>query len=143
MERERVTVQEAARRLGISESAVRKRVQRQQIEYEREEDGRLFVYLDRGETGRDEVRDAVQDRYITSLEEQIAYLREQFAAERETNRENRRLLAAALERIPPQLEAPPEERESAEGPSEASGSGGVPREAESGVSRPWWRRWFR
>ncbi len=58
-------------------------------------------------------------------------LREQLAAEREANRENRRLLLAALERPVRELEAgegkdPPEE---SEGPRERS-------------SRPWWRRLF-
>ena len=56
-----------------------------------------------------------------------------------------RLLSAALERIPPQLEAPQEARESPqtveEEPERAepySATGG----AEEGVRRPWWRRVF-
>jgi hypothetical protein len=40
--------------------------------------------------------------------EMIATLREQVQAERQAHAETRRLLAAALERIPPQLEAPRE-----------------------------------
>jgi hypothetical protein len=55
-----------------------------------------------------------------------------------------RLLSAALERIPPQLEAPQEARESPrtaeEEPERAeprSDVGG----AQEGVRRPWWRFW--
>ena len=44
---------------------------------------------------------------VESLQDQVKYLREQLDAEREATRENRRLLAAALERIP-ELEAPPD-----------------------------------
>ena len=39
----RLTVAEAADRLGISEASVRKRVQRGQIPHERGDDGRVFV----------------------------------------------------------------------------------------------------
>ena len=57
--------------------------------------------------------------------------------------EHRRLLAAALDRIPPQLEAPAEPPQKVEeGPGDAqphSDSG----EAHEGVQRrPWWRRMF-
>ncbi len=43
---DRVTIQEAARRLGISEGAVRKRVTRGTLEHDKEESGRVYVYLD-------------------------------------------------------------------------------------------------
>ena len=48
----------------------------------------------------------------------MRFLERQVEEEREANRENRRLLAAALERIPPQIEAPREEREAPESASE-------------------------
>jgi hypothetical protein len=101
------------------------------------------------------------DALIATLEGQIEDLREQVRSERQAHAEARRLLAAALERIPPQLEAPSEPRESPEspGPTETSteGSGGPQRAAEEPerteplsatpgpqerVSRPWWRRVF-
>jgi DNA-directed RNA polymerase specialized sigma24 family protein len=44
LERERVTVQEAARQLGITESAVRKRLQRGLLGYDKEADGRLYAH---------------------------------------------------------------------------------------------------
>ena len=59
----------------------------------------------------------------------------------EPDRENRRLLAAALERIAPQLEDPPEPSESAtegEAMRSSSACGG----AQEGAQRPWWWRMF-
>ena len=52
----RLTVAEAADRLGISEAGVRKRVQRNQIPHERGDDGRLFVWLSPSETRHAESR---------------------------------------------------------------------------------------
>jgi hypothetical protein len=45
---DRLTIQEAARRLGISEGAVRKRVARDSLDNDKGEDGRVYVYLDAG-----------------------------------------------------------------------------------------------
>jgi len=42
----RVTIREAASRLGVTEAAVRKRIQRGSLGKERGEDGREYVYLD-------------------------------------------------------------------------------------------------
>ena len=42
----RVTIREAAARLGVSEAAIRKRVQRGSLDKEMGEDGRVYVYLD-------------------------------------------------------------------------------------------------
>ena len=57
---------------------------------------------------------ATEDRgeLVETLRREDEYLRRQLDQATERDRENRRLLAAALERIPPQLEAPAEERES-------------------------------
>jgi hypothetical protein len=57
-----------------------------------------------------------------------------------------RLLSAALERIPPQLEAPSEARESPQ-TVEDEPEGAEPRAATEGTQegvqrRPWWRRVF-
>jgi hypothetical protein len=56
-----------------------------------------------------------------------------------------RLLSAALERIPPQLEAPQEARESpqtVEEEPERAEPDPATRETQEGVQRPWWRRWW-
>ena len=56
-----------------------------------------------------------------------------------------RLLSGALERIPPQLEAPQEAAVSTETVEDTS-KGEEPHrgteEPQEAVRRPWWRRWF-
>ena len=52
-----MTVDEAARHLGLTVDAVRKRIQRGQIAYEKDEAGRVRIILDEGETLQDESPD--------------------------------------------------------------------------------------
>ena len=130
MERDRVTVQEAASRLGISESGVRKRVQRGQIDSSREEDGRVFVYLDSGETGADSVPDPVPDRYVERLEDEIAYLRE------ESRRKDEIIMQQAVTMRA--LTAGPGEAETVETEEEPPES---TEGSETTAQRPWWRFW--
>jgi hypothetical protein len=42
----RVTIREVAYRLGVTEAAIRKRIQRGSLEKEPGSDGRVYVYLD-------------------------------------------------------------------------------------------------
>jgi DNA-binding Lrp family transcriptional regulator len=138
MERDRVTVQEASRRLGISESGVRKRVKRRQLD-STNEGGRVFVYLD--SVGTEAVPDSVPDKYTARLEDEVAYLREMLRREQEINAmhaSNMRALSAP--------ESSPEPRESPT-PSPQASEGTRPsperEEAETGTQRrPWWRGWF-
>ena len=128
----RLTVVQAADQLGISEGAVRNRIKRGTLRAEREA-GRVYVLL-AGAASRDRPADE---------SELVAVLREQLAAERQAHAEARRLLMAALERIPPQLEAPQEARESpqtAEGEPERTEPRPATGEAQEGAQRPWWRR---
>jgi hypothetical protein len=72
------------------------------------EGGRLYVLLNTDPTpDPDRPHGRTHDR----TSELIATLQEQLQVERQAHSEARRLLAAALERIPPQLEAPSEARE--------------------------------
>ncbi len=122
---ERLTLRQAAARLGVSESAIRKRVERGTLRSDKGADGRRYVYLD---TGADTVADVSApssatgepDALISAKDETIATLRDQLEAERQAHAEARRLLMAALERIPPQLEAPRESPETAAEPSEGA-----------------------
>src|SRR4051794_9433802 len=104
--------------LGISSDAVHKRAKRGVLESEKGSDGRVYVWIDildedldnlddgpdniDTEGKHEHVEEARRDRdgLIDSMQDQIEYLRQQLDKEREANRENRRLLAAALERIP-------------------------------------------
>jgi len=118
----RVTVAEAAVLLGISEGAVRMRVKRRTLASTRES-GRLYVLLNTDPTTEPErPHDGAHDR----TSELIDTLREQLEAERQAHAEARRLLAAALARIPA-IEAPSEPRESPQTVEEEQGRASPPR----------------
>jgi hypothetical protein len=153
---ERVSVPQAADHLGTTVDAIRKRVQRGTIPHEKDAAGRVWILLDTGRPRQDTIQDTIQDTtgqrqdgesgpLISEMRGRIEDLREQLEAERQAHAEARRLLMAALERIPPQIEAPQEARESPQTAEEEpertepySATGG----AEEGVRRPWWRRVF-
>ncbi len=107
----RLTVPEAAQRLGISENALRKRVQRDTVQWDRDDDGRVIVYLPPAGTGQatDYATDqaVVPAELVESLQEQVGYLRGALDTRDKELAEMRRLLAGALERIPA-IEAPPD-----------------------------------
>ena len=112
--------------------------------------GTVYVWLDapeeddsRGPSATSHRPSDDQSERIEVFREQVASLREQLQAERQAHAEARRLLMAALERIPPQLEAPSEPPESLETPSDSAPNTATPLEPEKpAVPRPWWRRWF-
>ena len=149
---DRLTTAQAASRLGISEAGVRKRVQRGQMPHERDGTGRLWVYLDTSETAGQKTRDSdrksrdsdAPDALVAQMQARIDSLERQLEQERQANSEHRRLLAAALERIPPQLEAPsdsaPGARQAPERGEEQPGRGDVPTGPQAATTRPWWRR---
>jgi uncharacterized coiled-coil protein SlyX len=142
---DRLTVAAAAEALHISQDAVRKRIARGTVQSDRDESGRVYVYVSASETvhktDQDTAEDAasktVQDRYISSLEDQIAFLR------RELERKDA-ILLNLTERIP-ELEAPSEASASPETaeemPERAEPRPDAPGTQES-VQRPWWRRMF-
>jgi uncharacterized coiled-coil protein SlyX len=142
LERERVTVQEAARQLGITESAVRKRARRGQLRSEKAMEGkkeRLYVFLDPDE---DKFPEPFQERYIRSLEQRVNTL------EDEVYRQQAILLnmTEAMKALsPPAQEEPSEARESPQTAEEERGREESPRsavESQGSVRRPWWRRMF-
>ena len=96
---DRVTVAQAAERLGISQDAVRQRIRRGTIDYERTAEGRLYVYLTPQDTEPDSVPYTVQKVLVEHLQREIDFLHKEL--ERKDH-----LLAAALERIPMALRTP-------------------------------------
>jgi hypothetical protein len=85
---ERVTIQEAARNLGVSEGAVRKRVTRGTLPHDKDPDGRVYVYLDERTTrGVDDGQDAGVDPHnsalISRLEGEVEFLRDQVRRQQE------------------------------------------------------------
>ena len=141
----RVTVEEAARLLGIEKGSVKKRIQRGKIRSEKDANGTTWVYVDRSETVRDksEVRSGTnRDELVAELRRTNELLREVITTRDEEIRRRDVIIRQLTERIPA-IEAPlvegkspetvEEEPERAE-PRPAAGG------AEEGTQRPWWRR---
>jgi len=81
---DRVTIQDAARRLGVSEGAVRKRVTRGTLHHDKEPDGRIYVYLDGGNRrGVDVGVDLNSNALISRLEGEVEFLRDQVRRQQE------------------------------------------------------------
>jgi len=156
----RVTLREAAIRLGVSEGAIRKRVARGTIRSELGTDGKRYDYLDAGTDGGTDVfsthesssRRSDRDELIESKDRIIAILENQLAEERTGSAELRRIVAGLTQRIP-EIEATPEppgpaesREETAEKPAEGGVRFGYPPggAAPENASEPrsWWRRMF-
>ena len=138
--------------MGITPDAVRSRLRRGTLIKEVSEDGTVYVRL--GGDGRNGHTDQPTDRttdqptvaYITSLRSENELLRHQLEAWQEEARRKDHLIAALIERVPPQIESPeraPEsprtDAEEPEGVEDQDASEGD----REGSDRPsWWRRWF-
>ncbi len=137
-------VPDAAKALGISPEAVRNRLSRGTLRSEKV-DGRVSVLIDRDmvrhtERHVDDTPNGVPPNTSGLVEEmraRIEDLRDQLEAERAANRENRRIIAGLIERVPA-IEAPQNDQGDAQRPSD--GSVGMEREKPEG--RSWWRRLF-
>jgi hypothetical protein len=149
----RVTIQEAARRLGVKEPAIRKRIERGTLEKERAEDGRVYVYIDEPpieerdaghDTGHDASHPAGYDALINSQEQQIKFLQKELHDRTEEIRRRDVIISQLTQRIP-ELESasePTDSRQSARTVQETP----VYQEQSNGTQedrqRPWWRRVF-
>ncbi len=149
--RQRVTVAQASEILGVTVEAVRGRIKRGTLDHERHS-GTVYVLLDADQTPTglqpddDQTTDRLRsesDALTSELRDRLRYVEEQLEAEREAHAESRRLLLAALEKIPPAIEAPREARESPVSPGPSDTPTSAPGEAHGeaeGTQRPWWRR---
>src|SRR5215208_5391999 len=171
----RVTVQEAAEALGITVEAVRSRIKRGKLRREKGEGGTVYVWLDaaqirpdvvqandrtqpdsdqaddqtRPDTGLTGSRMGGQAELVDSLLDQVAYMREQLAEEREARRRADTIIAqltqanATLAQRVPELEAPSERREAPVSSSEETDKGKVPPEQQEPTQhRSWLHRFF-
>ncbi len=162
--RQRVSVDVAARALGLSVDAVRKRAQRGTIEHEKDAAGRVRILLDspdNASTLRDERPDttgqtsalvAAKDETIEELREQTSYLQGVIATRdhelreraeeirrRDSALERQQELTAMFANRLRELEAPQASQES---PPDTT-TPQPEREAEEPAQRrPWWRRIF-
>jgi hypothetical protein len=140
---DRVTLREASERLGVSEGAIRKRVKRKTLRSELGTDGRRYVFLNGEDNGDGRGEDVGTDALIAELRENLAYLRSQLDQEREANRENRRIIAGLVQRVP-ELDAPPGPAGAPDRATEDEGGGQVSPEHEQPPERrrSWWREFF-
>ena len=131
----RVTIQEAAERLGVKEGAIHKRIERGTIRSEKEvETGRVYVYVDEPpvedpledhdagyDNGYNTSHDAGYDLLLRSQQEEIVFLR------RELERKDALLLnmTEVMKALnPPVPETTPEPREAPETVFEERGGDG-------------------
>ena len=101
----RLTVAQAADRLGITRGAVRSRIKRGTLPTAKEA-GRVYVVLGGGTSQANHTPDTDEptgepsapraDPLVEELREQVAYLRQELTAEREAGRRKDHLLAAAF-----------------------------------------------
>ena len=158
----RVTIEEAARLLGIERSSVKKRIQRGKLRSEKDARGTTWVHLDESETVRDGSTDrseTVRDEMVEDLREQVAYLRSQLDV-RADEIQRRDIIISQLTQATSNLtdrlreiEAPAEQStpsQASEEPAEAATNGPpgpAPQAgdagAQTGSQRPWWKRMFR
>ncbi len=135
------TVSEAARVLGITEAAVRARINRGKLESEKVENT-VYVRLDSDTTP---VNAGDQTALVEALRDQVGMLKHQLNTEQAASAELRRIIAALTSRIP-ELEAPRQEppeatTEGTEQPVRVESQAAVG-QAQEGAERPWWRRMF-
>jgi excisionase family DNA binding protein len=152
---ERLTVAEAAERLGITKEAVRKRIHRGTLRSEKAPDGTVMVYVLPSTTESGTPSSPDRDLLYEEMRERIRYLERQVEEERESRRRADTLLARLMDRVP-EIE-PPSAADASPAPSQASEEAsqearrtpGVNRAAPGGVEPPaaservsWWRRVF-
>src|SRR5215218_8240568 len=117
VQHERLTIQEAAHRLGVSESAVRKRIKRGTLKREKTEDGRVLVYMESTSApGAEEVRLPERDALISEMQDRLAFLERELEVRAEEIRRRDTIIMNMTEAMkalsPPSQEAPPDERAS-------------------------------
>src|SRR5919199_2832556 len=86
---DKLTVPEAAQRLGLTRDAVYKRIQRNQIAWDKDPDGKVYVYVDEANTATDDYVDTVQ----SEKDVLIAALRDEVEAWREESRRKDEIIA--------------------------------------------------
>ena len=128
--------------LGITEAAVRARINRGKLESEKV-DNTVYVRLDSDATL---VNAGDQTALVEALRDQVSMLKQQLNTEQAASGELRRIIAALTSRIP-ELEAPRQEppeasTEDTEQPVRVESQAAVGREAQEDAERPWWRRMF-
>jgi hypothetical protein len=167
--KDRVTIQEAARRLRVKDDAIRKRIQRGSLDHEKDPDGRVYVYLDaahdnshdaykdstrylsQDDPSRDTAKDESYAAVVDTLQDQVQYLRSlivtrdrELEVRTEELRRKDTIIMALTQRVP-ELEAEQEPRDGPVTASDDAAKGAAPagtQEPPESHQRSWWRRFF-
>ncbi len=138
---ERLTLRQAAAHLGVSESAIRKRVERGTLRSDKGPDGRRYVYLDVTNLGADTMADKgvdssaprERDALISQLRGENEFLRDQVRRQQEIIAQQavtmRQLSAAPSQEPTEDVETVEEEPEGAEHRSDSASP-------QAGAQRP-------
>ena len=145
-EMDRLTVAEAAERLGVKEQAIRKRIQRGTIVHDKDEDGRVYVYADSyedtdpnaGERRTSTDTNTSTHTLVESMQDQIDTLKNELEIRNEELRRKDTIIMTMAQRIP-ELEPASEPRESPETATPEAEGVEAPLAEKT---RPWWRRFF-
>jgi hypothetical protein len=160
----RVTIREAANRLGVTEGAIRKRIQRGSLDKEIGSDGRVYVYLDLSwDISHPESqvhRDPLVEELVEELRDRVSFL-ERALERRSVEAERYQQIVAGLTQTNNQLATRLRELEAPRGPSEATEpleahtvaseepESAEPRPSTGDAQKPaqeerrsWWRRMF-
>ena len=154
---DRVSVAEAAQRLGVKEQAIRKRISRGTLQHDKDEDGRVYVYI--ASDPQDEVQsiDARANTHlealVDTLQEQNQFLREELARKdaillNMTEAMKALTPPAQQEQSPSPTDAPSDTRESPGTATPQPGrvepqaplEGAAPEESAQEERRSWWKR---
>jgi hypothetical protein len=141
-----VTVPEAAEMMGVTQSAIRKRVHRGTIPWDKDHEGRIYVYVDpsemspetRGGKARNTSTGQSRDEVLEAYRDQVEFLR------RELERKDT-LLMSLMQRFPklePATDSSTEIQEPPVSPSAEAGKGTVPEQQQPSQRRSWWRAFF-
>ena|SRR5215218_6498042 len=142
---ERLSVAQAARALGLTESGVRKRVARGTLPHERDENGTVWVFVDPLQTVSgtplDNHTDEVRDTILDALRDQVATLKDQVRYLQAEGERKDAIIMTMAQRIP-ELEPAQEPQESPETASYHRDKGAVVHNDTEASQPSWWRRWF-
>ena len=150
---DRITVAEAAQRLGVKEQAICKRISRGTLPHDKGQDGRVYVYVDAEVEDEVQGKDTRDDTYrnvlVESLQDQNRFLREELARKdailMNMTQTMRQLTAPAEEGHEDVPESPPgpgptrASTDADEGPQTAQEQ---PFTEEEPRRRSWWRTFF-
>src|SRR5215212_1634486 len=144
---ERLSVAQAARALGLTESGVRKRVARGTLPHERDENGTVWVFVDPVQTVSgtplDNHTDEVRDTILDALRDQVATLKDQVRYLQAEGERKDAIIMTMAHRIP-ELEPAPEPLYAPETATKGTVRGRVSPDPQEPPQRSpsWWRRFF-